>query len=71
MHQCKKLKGISTCVALKKRFILYLRVEFASADPQERGDGRVGYGARLRLHLNILPGHESGVGSSPTLINRP
>ena len=29
---------------------------------------RVGYGARLRLHLTQFPGHESGVGSSPTLV---
>jgi hypothetical protein len=35
---------------------------------QIRSDGRAGYGARLRLLLTLLPGHESGVGSSPTLI---
>ena len=29
---------------------------------------RVGYGARLRLLLTQFPGHESGVGSSPTLV---
>ncbi|KAH6859028.1 hypothetical protein BKA58DRAFT_52236 [Alternaria rosae] len=34
-----------------------------------RTDGRAGYGARLRLLLTYIPGHESGVGSSPTLFS--
>ena len=35
---------------------------------KNRRDGRVGYGARLRFNLTSIPGHESGVGSSPTLV---
>ena len=33
-----------------------------------RRDGRVGYGARLRLTLTLIPGGEIRVGSSPTLV---
>ena len=40
-----------------------------SPSPKSDKNHRAGYGARLRLLLTLLPGHESGVGSSPTLFS--
>jgi hypothetical protein len=60
------MKSKLTCPKTKVDYRLILGF---SINQSERWDGRVGYGARLRLLLTLLPGHESGVGSSPTLIS--